>query len=394
MMSVRARQLLGVALFAAALPATASGAGFPIANTAIDESTQAVAFDGTNFLVAFQRDGSNRAQLVSPSGALLGSVAVSSSGDLPLVAFDGANYLLVWVETSNPTSPFVWGQLVSKQAALVGAPFQVSQSTRVGELEGVAFDGTNYLVVWTDNQPFPMTNRDIYGRFVSAAGAPTGIDFKISDGAGKDATLAFGASRYLVAWTEDVANTETRARFVTPAGALQTPFTVNGSSAPSDNRGSMAFDGTNFLVVWCDEAVGLQSWDIFGQLVSPAAALVGGVLSFATAPGAQIVPFAAFDGLNYLVTWTDLANDADENFVCDPGEGTCLDVYGQFLSPAGTLVGTNFPVVADPGHQGQSPVAWGRGKYLVAWNEQLGTPNEDVFGIFLLSDPIFIDGFE
>jgi hypothetical protein len=391
-MSVGVRQLLGVAVFAAALPVSASGAGFPIANTASSESTHSVAFDGTNFLVAVNNDGI-LAQLVSPSGALLGSVQLSDSGDLPLVAFDGANYLLVWVETTTP-APVVYGQLVSKQAALVGAPFQVSQSTRVRELDGVAFDGTNYLVVWTDIQPFPMTNRDIYGRFVSAAGAPTGIDFKISDGAGKDATLAFGASSYLVAWTEDVANTETRARFVTPAGALQTPFTVNGSSAPSDNRGSMAFDGTNFLVVWCDEAVGLQSWDIFGQLVSPAAALVGGVLSFATAPGPQLVPFAAFDGLNYLITWTDGANDANEDFVCDPGEGTCLDVYGQFLSPAGTLVGTNFPVVADPGHQGQSPVAWGRGKYLVAWNERLGTPNEDVFGIFVLSDPIFIDGFE
>jgi hypothetical protein len=391
MMSVRARHLLGVAVFAAALPVSASGAGFPIANTASSESTHSVAFDGTNFLVAINNDGI-LAQLVSPSGALLGSVQVSDSGDLPRVAFDGANYLLVWVDTETPTP--VVGQRVSKQAALVGAPFQVSQSTTVRELDGVAFDGTNYLVVWTDIQPFPMTNRDIYGRFVSAAGAPTGIDFKISDGAGKDATLAFGASRYLVAWTEDVATTETRARFVTPAGALQTPFTVNGSSAPSDNRGSMAFDGTNFLVVWCDEAVGLQSWDIFGQLVSPAAALVGGVLSFATAPGPQLVPFAAFDGLNYLVTWTDGANDANEDFVCDPGEGTCLDVYGQFLSPAGTLVGTNFPVVADPLHQGQSPVAWGGGKYLVAWSERLGDPNEDVFGTFVLSDPIFMDGFE
>jgi len=87
-------------------------------------------------------------------------------------------------------------------------------------------------------------------------------------------------------------------------------------------------------------------------------------------------------------------NDANSNFVCEAGEGTCLDVYGQFLSSAGSLVGTNFAVVADPGHQGQSPVAWGAGKYLTAWADQVGTPNPDVFGIFLPSDPVFKDGFE
>ena len=260
----------------------------PIANTAVRESTLAIAFDGTNFLVGIQ-GGGIRAQLVSPSGALLGSILVPRTGDPPLIAFDGTNYLLVWGEPTNPSGPVVHGQLVSKQAVAVGAPFLISQSTRVREVDGVAFDGTNYLVVWSNIRPM-VSERDIYGRFVSTAGVPVGSDFEIDDGAGVDATLAFGASSYFVVWIEDVAQTEIRGRFVSPAGVLQSAFTVNGSTESSGNPGALGFDGTNFLVVWTDDMGGLQEFDFFAQLVSPAAALVGSPIPITTAPGTQLLP--------------------------------------------------------------------------------------------------------
>jgi hypothetical protein len=281
---------------------------------------------------------------------------------------------------------------VSKQAAAVGTPFKISQSTTITDLDGVAFDGTNYLVIWQDGRravtPPQPGDQDIYGRFVSTAGAPAGVDFKINDGAGKGATLTFGASSYLVVWNEDVADTETRARFVTPAGVLQSAFTVNGSSAPSDNPGAAAFDGTNFLVVWSDEVGGAGVSDLFGQFVSPSATLVGGVIPVATAPGLQLKPFIAFDGINYLITWTDLANDANGNFACEPGEGTCGDIYGQLVSPFGSRVGTNFAVEVDAGNQGISPVAYGAGKYLVAWDRDFNVPSADVYGAFVSPDTV------
>jgi hypothetical protein len=280
---------------------------------------------------------------------------------------------------------------VSKLGAAVGSPFQISQSTTVGEVDGVAFDGTRYLVVWSNERPMG-SERDIYGRFVSTAGVPQGSDFEIDDGAGGDATLAFGASNYFVVWLEDTAQTEVRGRFVTPAGVLQSVFPVNASPDSSAFPGALSFDGTNFLAVWADE-ISAGEWDFFAQLVSPAATLVGSPIPITTAPGMQLLPYVAFDGLNYLITWTDLAND-NGNFMCEVGEGTCLDLYGQFLDTSGTLLGGNFAVVADPLNQGQSPVAWGAGQYLVAWVERPFTPNEDVFGIFLPSDPIFKDGFE
>jgi hypothetical protein len=400
-MNVRARRLLGVAVLAAALPASAFGSGFPIANTAYAEYSADAAFDGTNFLVSVQEShspdpGITGANLVSPAGVVLATVW-APTGDAPNISFDGTNYLLVWADHSaHGPGPIdnvpVHGLLVSKAGSAVGSPFLVSQSTTVSEVTGVAFDGTNYLVVWTDNRSAPGY-REIYGRFVSTAGAPVASDFKISGVSGVSASVAFAAPNYLVAWTEDVANLEVHARFVSPAGVLQGEFTVNESAYATDNSLKVATDGTNFLVVWSDE-VSTDNWDLFGQLVSPSATLVGSVITIAATPGPQIGPYIAFDGANFLVTWSDFRNDVNGNFACDVGEGLCIDIGGQFVSASGALVGGNFPVTADAGAQAQSPTVYGAGRYLVVWTHEFQTPSADVFGTFVPIDLIFRDGFE
>mgnify|MGYP000487923451 CR=1 FL=1 len=398
MNTVCALYVIAAVLISAALPSRVSGTGFPIANDPGPEHSWAIAFDGTNFLVGVQPStGGTGAKLVSPSGVVLATVVAPRTGDTPHIAFDGTNYLLVWADHTPPQPANgvpVYGQFVSTLGSLVGSPFLVSQSTTVVEVDGVAFDGTNYLVVWEDEDP---SGRDILGRFVTTTGGAAGIDFEISNGAGKEAALAFGATRFMVVWQEEFANTA-HARFITPGGALQSVFTVHVSSMPGDSDASgVAFDGTNFLVAWSNQVGDLPTWDVLGQFVSPAAALVGNPIPITTATGTQVLPYIAFDGINYLVIWTDLANDANGNFSCDSGEGTCIDLYGQFLSASGSLVGTNFAVLVDPDNQAQSPVAYGGGKYLVAWNERFGTSSADVFGTFIASQPnelIFRNGFE
>jgi hypothetical protein len=94
---------------------------------------------------------------------------------------------------------------------------------------------------------------------------------------------------------------------------------------------------------------------------------LGSEFAISTAAGSQTFPSVAFDGMNYLVTWTDLRNDTNNNFLCDSGEGTCADIYGQFVSRMGVLVGSEFLIVADAGNQFSSPVVFGGGKYLVVW---------------------------
>jgi hypothetical protein len=389
----------GLAAFLFALPVPAFAAGFPIANTANPEYSADAAFDGTNFLVSVQESSEDQggthttgARLVSPSGAVLASVTVPI-GDAPHIAFDGTYYLLAWADYSNASNPYVRGLRVDTQGVAVGSSFVVSQSVTVSGVDGLAFDGTNHLVVWT-NGDGTLGNREIYGRFVSTAGTPLGNDFKIDGGRGKDASVAFAAPNYLVVWTENTAGQQVHGRFVAPAGTMGSIFTVNASPGMSDHPKKVATDGADFFVVWGDSDVTLEDQDLFGQLVAASGALLGSVLPIVVAPGIQFLPYIAFDGVNYLVTWTDLRNDANANFVCDPGEGSCVDVLGQLVSAAGALVGANFPVTEDPGAEGQSPTVFGAGRYLVVFTSGLDTANSDVLGTFVTSDGIFGDGFE
>lgn len=171
--------------------------------------------------------------------------------------------------------------------------------------------------------------------------------------------------------------------FISPSGrVVGSEFVIDGSPAPSDNPGAVVFDGTNYLVVWNDEigGMGTHEWNVYGQLVTPAGALSGLVIPIATEPGSQRLPYVASDGKHYLVTWSDFSNDANNNLVCEPAEGTCADVYGLYLSKSGTPVGTAFPIAAGADNQGTSPVLFADGSGDITINEIIAAVNNALNG--------------
>ena len=141
----------------------------------------------------------------------------------PAVASNGTDYLAVWADDRGGDVD-VYGARVSQSGAVLdslGIPIGVAINAQ--QAPAVAFDGTNYLVVWSDGRR--GSGSDIYGARVSPAGS-------VLDPSG----LALSAS---------------------------TTFTLL-MSAPA-----LAFDGTNYLVVW-DEKIGFSSpTNLQGLRVSP-----------------------------------------------------------------------------------------------------------------------------
>ena len=365
------------------------------------ENWGAVAWNGTanEYLVVWS-DSRNEAtrgsdiygRRVSAAGAPLGAdFRISGPGATAddwytAVAWNGTanEYLVVWTDERKESTrgSDVYGRRVSAAGATVGADFRISGpgATRDDGVPDVAWNGTanQYLVVWADFRSESTRGEDIYGRRVSAAGAPVGADFRIS---GPAATaddwypvVAWGATanQYLVVWT-DRRNEATRGgeiygRRVSAAGAaMGLDFRVSGAGATSnEDWPSVAWNGTDneYLVVWQDERDSTtRGLDIYGQRVSAAGAMTGAEFRISS-PGAtwnEGVPAVAWNSRanRYLVVWDDDRDMATRGW----------DVYGRRMSAAGVAAGAEFRI-SGPGataDEWKPAVAWNgtAGQYLV-----------------------------
>jgi hypothetical protein len=334
-------------------------AQFPITTNNLIRSGGPAAFDGTNYLVGLQGSGlflradthsQIAAQLVSQTGALLGSlIDVGRNGGFPWVAFDGTNYLLVWEDDAlNPTN-YVYGRFISKAGVLVRPPFPINTvgggNKRIG---GVAFDGTNYLAVWQDERN-EGTNSDVYGQLITPGGLLLGSEIPISvqPDADKAPSVAFDGTNYLVVWQGrrpvDPELYDTYGRFISRNGTLGGLVLISQTPSPRYNPLNVAFDGANYFVVWNKDAgPGYPSptvWNIYGRQVSRSGSLPGNELALITEAGNPLLPLLAFDGTNYLLSWT----------FRDALGTTNANIRFQFLNQTGSAVGSQFTVFTAQG---------------------------------------------
>jgi hypothetical protein len=280
-----------------------------------------IAFDGSNYLVAFQTEESGSgvptAQLVSTSGNLaapLLRLPVAGGADAPQVSFDGTNYLMAWDDPDNQIEgPGIHGEFVDTTGAGVGSPFQISQSTTVDNFGTMAFGGGVYFLMWADSREANITGSDdIYGAMLAPDGTLAVSDFEISAGGVQDeaaqGTAAFDGTNFLATWGGAAGKFSVSGRLISPAGNFVTdPFLIyTNSSVPAGNSlNCVAFDGTKYLVLF---TVGVGSgsastWHILGRFVTTAGEVLPNQISITADAGPQIVPCATFDGTHYLITW-------------------------------------------------------------------------------------------
>lgn len=340
-------------------------ARFPIAVTAAREMGFYAAFDGTNWLLGIQGNNVSpmeiTAQLLDQAGAPVGGrIDTGRTGEIAQVAFDGTNFLLAW-EDDAAAKHTVYGQFFSRAGALVGGPFLIAPGGTDGvRLAGLAYGGGTYLVVYSSHGD----GSDVFGRLVGTTGA-VGGQLPFGPNMHRDGQVAFDGTNFFVLSLNHSGGV--LGRFVAPDGTLGLEVTVNASTYPSDNNSFVAFDGSDYLVAWMDE-VSSGDWNIYGQRVTKAGARRGGVFAINKDPGTQFLAGLAFDGGNWLVGITDMRNDADLDFLCDPGEGSCHDAYAQVVSKTGIPISTRYPITTAAGNQFGGVAGYGGGAFLLVIN--------------------------
>ena len=389
---------------------------FPIATTAGREMSASTAFDGTNYLVGIQGDADFHtnvtAQLVSPSGTLVGSlIKTGGTGGAPFVAFDGTNYLMVWEEDA-PRSTHIYGQFVTKAGAIVGSQIIVGTGSDMRlSLNSILFDGINYFVVWENRvDPYGGDNADVYGQFVTPSGTLLGGPIPVSTAVHgqRMPTMAFDGANILVIWADGrnqgacytdphgthCFESDIYGQFITKSGSssagilLGSNFAINKSALPRDNPPYVAFGRTNYLITFAEETTlpnacppGGCKWDIYGQLVTKAGAPIGSKITISNTSPDHTWPGVLFDGTNYLAGWTE-------------GFGsTRATVKGRFFDQSGSPLGSEFTVFSPSGDRVAlfGPTLFDGSRYFSVVNR--GTPgsdpndlntytNMDVFGAF------------
>ncbi|MEO0127730.1 MAG: FlgD immunoglobulin-like domain containing protein [candidate division WOR-3 bacterium] len=303
--------------------------------------TPNVAFDGTNYLVVWEDSrgiaySNIKGARVSQSGIVLdpGTISITTATNdqiSPAVAFDGTNYLVVWGDQRNGVWD-IYGTRVSQSGTVLNpAGIAISTAANYQEYPAVAFDDTNYLVVWQDKRG--GTYYDIYGTRVTPSGTvlnPSGIGISTAGNDQLAPSVAFDGTNYLVVW-EDCRNNSTIPDIyctrVNRSGTVLNPAGIAVSTAASHQyTPKVAFGGTNYLVVWADNRNG--NWDIYGARVTPTGTVLDpNGIAICTNNSTQLYPNVAFDGTNYIVVWSDTRN----------GD---FDIYGAQVTTTGIVLNT------------------------------------------------------
>ena len=333
-----------------------------VPNPSIVPSSEAIAFGGTSYLVVWEDIRTEEychisGARVSSGGVVLdsGGVAVSigvNSQLKPGIAFDGTNYLVVWSDWRN-SSYDIYGVRVSADGNVLD-PGGIAISAAPGFQTDpcAAFDGTNYLVVWEDTRSGGLTPHT-YGARVSVGGTvldPGGIAISSSTKDESFPVVAFDGTNYLVVWQETIVNSPAvirGARVSTDGVVLDPAGIIISASTTSRWYPGVAFDGTNYLVVWSDWRN--YNYDAYATRVSTVGVVLDpGGIAVSTNAAEQYAPAVAFDGWNYLVVWADYRNGSAYMYGARVTvAGAVLDTAGIAISTAGG--GMGYPVVAFDG---------------------------------------------
>jgi hypothetical protein len=267
------------------------------------------------------------------------------------IAFDGTNYLVVWADRRSWYWD-IYGTRVNQSGVILDSNgIRISTAINDQQSPSVAFDGTNYLVVWRDQRSGSYA--DIRGARVTPSGIvldSNGITISTAPYSHYTPSVAFNGANYLVVWT-GARSGDTSDIYGSRVNQTGVVLDTNGIAISTAVRQQyspfVVSDGADYLVVWQDERNSFYP-DIYGARINQAGVVLdpnGIVIS--TATDWQWNPSAAFDGTNYLVVWSDQRNEY-------------VDIYGARVTPAGLVLDPNGIAISTAPYSQHSPsVAFG-----------------------------------
>lgn len=261
---------------------------------------------------------------VSSQGNLLDTISfpicVANSYQLgPAVCFNHTYYFATWMDFRSGSNYYIYGARITHDGTVLDPNGFIVNSSYVDLwYPSVAFGNEYYLVVYDNSADFfPQNLAEILGSVVDTAGNIVD-NLQISFGPYNEfsADVAFDSTNFFVVWQEsrDEVQFDIYGARVSEQGTLLDPNGILISSR-TGNEGfpRISYDGRNYLVVWSGEDG--QSWNVYGARVTPEGAVLDpDGFPISEQPSDEYLPDLGFfvGDSCYLVCWQDWRNgDAD-----------------------------------------------------------------------------------
>jgi hypothetical protein len=274
--------------------------------------------------------------------------------------------------------------LESSEAPLssISSPFDVSRPVLEAQRTAftgpsVAFDGRVYLVVWRDSR-----TGGIFGARVTPGGRvldPAGIPLNLTTGHdGGQPRVAYDGTQFVVVWVNG--SDGIFGAHVEGDGDVPRHFTLGFTDEAFGPPG-----------IACAKKLCLVAYIISGDnenvIVGARVDSNGKVLerqSLSPGENDADAPSVAWDGRQFLVVWSD-----------ERGGDGAEDIYGVRVRKDGTVLdGRGVPIIAAPGAQRRPDVAWTGKHFLLVWEDERGA-EPDIYGARVRGDtrPVEPTGF-
>lgn len=319
-------------------------AGIALSTSTGGQTFPSGAFDGANFLIVWADSRNTTDQIygarVTPAGVVLDpqGFLIGSNGTQELreavVAFDGTNYLVAWRDTNNWDFQ-IKGVRVSPAGAILDQN-HIGISTASGDQQkpAIAFGATNYLVAWQDDRN-TVGDEDIYAARVATNGTVIDVNgfavATVSSTHETDVTIAYGGGAYLLAWQEGVM---LRGRRLDPGGTFldSAPGIEIYAAAATVPQPSAIFDGTNYQVGWNDYPTNL----IYVTRISTAGTVIdAGGFAIDSNSATSGAPNIACIGTTCFGSWYDARSGGQDIYGARYGtNGQVIDASGLAVNEA------------------------------------------------------------
>jgi hypothetical protein len=366
-----------------------------------DQEDPAVVSNGNGCFVVWadQRHGHDiYGARVSATGELLDPAGIPICTDpgyqsSPQVAFDGQNYLVVWDDDRESTSSFLLHQIYGARVSVDGRVLDTNgfaiTTNKVSRLgPAVAFNGSQFFVVWSDWHRTEGAIADVYGSPVSSDGEvanPDGIPLVLGEGWQTIVDIASANGEYLVTtWS----NSQLLGLRVASDGSpLSDVFPIEPGAAEGTTYG-LASNRRDYFVVWGDAREASHECGctkVYGTLIRGNGVVqnFGGV-PIATGVRYQSNPSVVSVGDEFFVVWMETG----ELYGANP------DIFGARVTAEGVLGSpARIAINRSPGRQANPDVAYGGGNdFLVVWQDARHTVDPflwgpwDIYGTLVTGD--------